>query len=132
MKKLLSVALLLSPALALAQTNVTDVNSLTKFLSGMGTIIVYILTSLAVVFIVYNIVMYLVHGNKPEEKSKNLGNVGWGILGLAIILSIWGLVGIITRSFVTTAPVNSNIPSFGQGVQQGGVPGAVTIPQLNQ
>ncbi|MFA6553944.1 MAG: pilin [Candidatus Paceibacterota bacterium] len=86
--------------------NITDINSLTTKLAGIGNVIVYLLIALAVVYIVWNVVQYVV---KPSADSKTeaLKNMGWGILGLFIIVSLWGLVNILTNTFST----NNNAPT---------------------
>jgi hypothetical protein len=120
MKKLLALAVLLVPSLASAQLSaITDVNTLSYKIVGIINIISYLLIALAVIFIIWNVVMYIVKGGDPAAKSAAAGNVGWGIVGLAIILSIWGLVNILTNTFRTTPP-QSTIPQ----VQTG------TIPQV--
>ena len=87
---------------------INNAKDLTKRLAGIGDIVIYLLVALAVIFIVYNIVIYIVKGNDPKVKPEALKNAGWGILGLAIIVSLWGLVNIIISSFNT----NNNTPNF--------------------
>lgn len=129
MKKILSFALLFSPALAFAQSSpVTNVNQVTNLVLGIFNIIIYVLVALAVVFIVYNIVMYMIKGNDSAAKTEALKGTGWGLVGLAIIVSIWGLVGIITRS-VNTTPANNAIPNVSNSTGVGGIPGN-QVPQL--
>lgn len=123
MKKILSIATLLGPSIALGQTHqVTEINSLTNYLLAIGNTVIYILVAAAVVFIVWNIVKYIIAGASADGKMDALKNVGWGILGLAIIVSIWGLVGILTRSFVVT-PTNQSIPNVSNTTGTGGIPG---------
>jgi hypothetical protein len=86
---------------------VTDVNSLSAKLLGIGDVVIYLLIALAVIFIVWNVVISLISGAKPEEKRAALGNIGYGILGLAIIISLWGLVNILTGTFNT----KNNVPT---------------------
>src|ERR1035437_6901700 len=86
---------------------VTDVNTLTEKLLGIGDIVIYLLIALAVIFIVWNVVISLISGAKPDEKKVALGNIGYGILGLAIIVSLWGLVNILTGTFNT----KNNMPA---------------------
>ncbi|MBU6426986.1 hypothetical protein KGQ27_01975 [Patescibacteria group bacterium] len=122
MKKLIAAIISFSPALAMAQTApITDVNSLTYKLIGIGNVILYLLIAAAVIFIVWNIVMVLIKGSDPEAKSGAWKNVGWGVVGLAIILSIWGLVNILTNTFRTT-PTYQAIPNIGNNVSNGGIP----------
>jgi len=103
----LSVAL---PVIANAQalSKITNADQLKNRLLSIGDVAIYILICLAVLFIVWNIVMSLIRGSEPEKKKEALNNVGWGLLGLAIIVSIWGLVNILTNTFYTdnSAPTN--------------------------
>lgn len=129
MKKFISIVSLLAPALVFAQaTPVTDVNSLTNRVLGIFNIIIYVLVALAIVFIVYNIVIYVVQGNDPEGKKAALMNTLWGLVGLAIIVSVWGLVGILTRSF-RTVPAEQPIPNVSNTTGVGGIPGN-QVPQV--
>jgi hypothetical protein len=123
MKKSIIAALAsMLPAVAFAQTTaVTDVNSLSSKLIGIGNTVTYILTALAVLFIVWNVVIYLIKGSGEEGRSKAGMNILWGIVGLFIIVSIWGLVSILTNTF-RTAPTNQPIPNFSNNVSNGGIP----------
>jgi hypothetical protein len=119
MKKIIAIATLFAPVLVFAQTQVviTDANSLTTKLVAIGNVIIYLLISLAVIFIIWNVVMFLVRGNDPTKRTDALKSIGWGIVGLAVILSIWGLVNILTGTFRTTPPAKT-IPQ----IQQNTVP----------
>lgn len=121
-KAFASIIVSLSPVLALAQTApVTDVNTLTEKLVGIGNIVLYLLIALAVIFIIWNIVMAMVKGSDPAAKSEAMKSVGWGIVGLAIAVSVWGLVNILTGTFRTT-PTNQAIPNLGNNAGTGGIP----------
>lgn len=59
---------------------------------------IYLLIALATVFFVYNIVNYFVI--KTEGDRKEAGNyLMYSIIGLAVILSFWGLVNIVIKTF---------------------------------
>ena len=124
MKKLLTLVALLAPAAALAQTNtITDVNGVTSKLVGIGNTAIYLLVSLAVIFIIWNIVIYFIKGSSDEAARGKAGwSILWGIIGLAVILSIWGLVNILTGTFKTT-PASQPIPNLGEQTGTGGIPG---------
>lgn len=129
MKKIVSIVTLFAPALAFAQASpITDVNSLTNRILGLFNVAIYVLVALAVLFIVYNVVIYVVKGNDPEGKRAALVATGWGLVGLAVIVSIWGLVGILTRSF-RTVPTNQAIPNVSNSTGAGGIPGN-QVPQI--
>lgn len=118
MKKLFYLASVLIPSISLAQTSiVTDANSLTQKLIDIGNVVIYVLISLAVIFIIWNVVMFLIKSGDEEGRGKARSQILWGIVGLAIILSIWGLVNILVNTFRTVPPTvpnpnisNTNVP----------------------
>ncbi|MEK7646596.1 MAG: pilin [Patescibacteria group bacterium] len=107
MKKLIASLVAFAPAIALAQP-ITDVNSLTYKLTNIGNTFIQILIAFAVIWIVYNVVRYIVKSGDPAERSAIGTSIMWSIVGLFVILSIWGLVRILTNTFRTdtTAPTN--------------------------
>lgn len=90
---------------------VNNVNDVASRLAFIGNVILYLLVALAIVFIVWNVVMYMVRGNDPAKKKEAAIGVSWGILGLAIIVSIWGLVNILVGSFRTGTGNLPNLPN---------------------
>lgn len=103
MKKLITtLAFTLAPAIALAQVNapVRDFNTLTQKTIGIGNTIIGVLIAIAVIFIVYNVLMFIVKAGTDDRKTYQKA-ILWGIVGLAVILSIWGLVAILTNTFGT-------------------------------
>ncbi|MBU6231070.1 MAG: hypothetical protein KGI45_02340 [Patescibacteria group bacterium] len=128
MKKIISLLAVLAPSVALAQTApVTDVNSLSSKIIGIGNVVTYILVAFAVIYIVWMVIQAILKSGS-EDASKYRMNVIWGIVGLFIIVSIWGLVNIVANTFRTT-PTTQSIPNFGQNTQNGGIP-ANQIPQV--
>lgn len=96
-----------------ALTKIDNANDLIAKIVKFGEAAIYLLIGAAVVIIVWNVVKYLISGSKPEEKSAASMNILWDIIGLAIIVSIWGLVGILTNTFNVggnTAP-KQNFPT---------------------
>ncbi|MCX6719392.1 MAG: hypothetical protein NTZ38_03405 [Candidatus Taylorbacteria bacterium] len=110
MKKILAATVLMLPSLAFAQSQLNNINDVSKNITSIINIVVYLLIALAVLFIIWNVVMSLIKGDKPDERNAALANIGWGVVGLAIILSIWGLVNIIMGTFKTNTAPGANIP----------------------
>ncbi len=103
MKKTLAVLVALTaPMFAFAQS-LTYSGS-----SGLGGIITFISTllgylfpliiTLSVVFIIWQIFRFAVAGGE-DDKSKAKTHIIWGIVGLFVMVSIWGLVGILQSTF---------------------------------
>ena len=97
MKKIITIFALVTPVFAFA-------NSLGDVLGTISTnlnIIIPMLMSLGLVYFIWGVVEYVLSGN-TEKKEQGQQHMIWGIIGLAVIVSIWGLVGILRNQFIGT------------------------------
>lgn len=111
MKKIIIAAVVaFAPSLALAQ--VTDADSLAARLINLGNLLVYILISLAVVYLIYGIVKKLIAGGEDAQK-EGTSIIVRGIIGLAVIFSIWGLVALLINvvNLGKTGPQQGELPT---------------------
>ena len=127
MKKLITAAvssLAFAPFLAFAQiqtTPLSNANDLATRLQSIGNVVIELLISLAVIWIIISVIGYLI---STANKAMWRSNVLWGIVGLVIITSIWGLVYLLRNTFNTgTNSVNQQdvprvLPVSGQPVYQ--------------
>jgi hypothetical protein len=60
--------------------------------------IVPLLIALGVVYFVWGVVQYVI-GDGEEAKKKGRDRIIFGIIGLAIIIGLWGLVNIVVKTF---------------------------------
>ncbi len=58
-------------------------------------ILIYILFALATVVFGWGIIEMLAGAGQPEKIEAGRRHMVWGIIGLAIMLSAWGIVGMI-------------------------------------
>ncbi|PIR68972.1 hypothetical protein COX93_03410 [Candidatus Nomurabacteria bacterium CG_4_10_14_0_2_um_filter_30_12] len=74
--------------------------------------IIPILVVLGVVYFVYGVVMFVI-ASEEEAKTKGRNSMIYGIIGLVVIIAMWGLVGIVMRTFNVdnTGTLPGNIPS---------------------
>lgn len=105
-KTAIATLVVAAPFTAFAQGAITDVNSLTYKLTNLGNTAIVVLIAFAVIWIIFNVVRFII--SDEENRGKYRTSVLWGIVGLFVILSIWGLVKILTNTFRTdtTTPVN--------------------------
>lgn len=85
----------------------TDVN-VCNGVKGIGNIIcnvhnilnsiVPVLLALGVVYFVWGVVKYMIGGDE-ESKKKGRESIIYGIIGFAVIVSVWGLVNVVTNTF---------------------------------
>jgi len=88
------------PFLASAQS----VNYLTDLLNGIKSLLdqlVVVLVALAVVWFIWNVIQYTI-AEDEDKKKKAKSQMIWGIVAIAVIVSIWGLVGILQNIFGVT------------------------------
>ena len=76
-----------------------------EFLSKINDLlsaILPILISIGVILFVWGVVQYVIAGGE-EAKKKGKDRIIYGILGMVVILSLWGIVTMITGYFDTSA-----------------------------
>ena len=103
MKRILASATVSAfPLLALAQVNTTysgssGLGGLLKWFSGLLSLAVPLIISLAVVYFIYNVFNYAIKEGEEKEKAKS--SMIWGIVAIFIMVSVWGLVNILSSTF---------------------------------
>ena len=70
------------------------------------------LFSLALVFFIYGVVEYLAQADKADARAKGQQHMIWGLVGIAIMFGVFGILNLIVRTFGFTSPAGSNILSF--------------------
>jgi Na+/alanine symporter len=105
MKKIIAFVLAFSPAFAFAQTQLNNINDVASKATQIGNLVIGLAISLAVLWIIISVVRYLIAGGE-EDRAKGGWAIFYGVIGLAVILSIWGLVAILRSSFKT----NDSLP----------------------
>jgi hypothetical protein len=103
-----------------------------KALTGVGKIICQVhqilnsiipaLIALGVLFFVWGVVSYMI-GADEEQKKKGKDKIIYGIIGLAVIAGMWGLVNIIVTTFglegqtVNISAVTTSLDNANRGGQ---------------
>lgn len=68
---------------------------ITSFITPAVTLIF----SAAVVFFLWNMMEVIRKSDQPEELEKFKSKAVWGIIAIAVMSSMWGLVNFVTSSF---------------------------------
>lgn len=108
------------PLIANAQyvTGVVNSTYITSILTAVDTwigMLVPLLIGLAVVVFFFGLVKYIWGG--AEAKSAAISSMVWGVIAIAVMVSIWGLVGLL-----------QNISGV-QGNQEAGASIAPSLPE---
>lgn len=95
--KIVAGSLWALPFMAFAQ-NVNYISNLLSDAKSLLDQLVVLLISLAVVWFIWNVIRYTMSDDE-EKKGKAKGQMIWGIIAIAVIVSIWGLVAILQGIF---------------------------------
>lgn len=84
------------PLVTMAQLDGTDAVSFFASASKLinGTLIPLFVT-LALAYVIYAVVMFIAAGDDTKQKDEKKQQIFWGVIGLFVIVSIWGLVGVV-------------------------------------
>ena len=74
-----------------------DTAGVIKKFSDIIALLLPFIISLAVLFFIISLVMYIL--KEGEEKAKAKTQMIWGIVILFVMISVWGLVGILSDTF---------------------------------
>jgi succinate dehydrogenase/fumarate reductase cytochrome b subunit len=102
--------------MALAQQNANPqyVRSLIDSAKGLLDQLVVFLIALAVVWFIWNVIRYTMSDDE-EKKGAAKSQMIWGVVAIAVIVSVWGLVAILQGIFgvqtVGAGNVNQLLPN---------------------
>ena len=102
MKKIfnLTFLLILSPSIAFAALDFSSFSALVNSFIVILSLIVPILVSVALLGFLWGIAKFILHtgGGKEQEEAKNV--MFWGIIALFVMISVWGIVGLLKASLI--------------------------------
>lgn len=109
MKKVIAFSIVFAPFLASAQAtnlNASNVNNLVTFLKGLLSTAVVLLLAAAVVFFLWNVFKYVMSAGDGEAKAEANKGIIYGLVGIFIMASVYGLVNFISGSLgLNTTPI---------------------------
>jgi uncharacterized membrane protein YidH (DUF202 family) len=109
MKKYIPVTLTFAPFLAMA----ADFQGIISKIMEILNIIVPLLIALAVVIFLWGVVKYITAGSAEDKRAEARNTMIWGIIGLFVMVAVWGLVNILVSTFglETAVPEVPGLPS---------------------
>ena len=112
--KLGALALVAFPAVAGAQSLGGILGLLAQAEDLINRIIPFII-ALAVLWFLWGIFRFITNVGDPDKRKEATGMILWGVVGLFVMVSVWGLVNILVRSvnLDNTAPNAPGLPNPG-------------------
>ena len=109
--RVISVGVLVSvfPAVVLAADAVSNVandasptengvTGLILLIGGWVKMVLPLIIAIAVVWFVWNVFQYTIAGDEEKKKEAKSGMI-WGIVGIFVMVSVWGLVAVLQSTF---------------------------------
>ncbi len=78
-------------------STVTDLSDMICKLNDLLTMVIPLLIILAVIYFIWGVITYVVGGDE-EAKKEGRNRMIYGIIGLVVIISVWGLVRIVANT----------------------------------
>src|SRR3989338_5368181 len=102
---------LLAPSLALGPEGgeVSDFASLISRLTTYLGLLVPVLFGIALVLFIWSLVLYLTKAGENQAEIRQ--TILWGVITLAVMSGVWGLVKIVQNSVLGSTNVNSAPPT---------------------
>ena len=108
----------LMPMVAFAQQALDCANAgsgnIQRILCTIGyllNLIVPVVITLGIVYFVWGVISYVIAGDE-EAKTKGRDRMIYGIIGLAVIVALWGLVNILLKTFGLDTPATVTFPTL--------------------
>lgn len=115
MKKISFAGILaLTPFLALAETG-GDAQGVLKTIGELVSSATPIVVALALLYFFWGLATFILSSGDEEKRNKSRGVMIWGIIALFIIVSVWGLIGVVQETFDIKGDETINIPKVDLG-----------------
>lgn len=109
MKKIVfAFGVMLAPLAVFAQVGqpVTNVSALVAWIGSAFNIATTLILGAAVVYFLWNVFGFVMSAGDSEKRAEKQGGIVYGIIGIAVMVSVWGLVRFFTSSArLETTPI---------------------------
>lgn len=90
----------LFPCMSFAQNNAQNAESLMIYLHGLiNNTLIPLFIAMALLYTIYATVGFIASSEDSKNKEEKKQQIFWGIMGLFVIVSIWGILSIIGNTF---------------------------------
>jgi hypothetical protein len=114
---------------AQASTNSSTLTDVVGKITTLFKAILPVLVSLGVIYFIWGMVQYFI-GDSEEAKKTGRDRIVYAIIGLAVIVSLWGLVTILGQTLGLNNNTVPTLPTTVQGTGVGGCPAIVNFADL--
>lgn len=62
--------------------------------------LIVLVSSLALLYFLWGVSKYIIHGGNEEKRAEGYQMMIYGIIALFVMVSVWGLVGVLANTFL--------------------------------
>jgi FtsH-binding integral membrane protein len=73
-----------------------------KFFGMVVDPLVQLLFAAAIVYFVYGVFAYFIKGDGDADRIQGKSHILWSTIGLLIMISVWGIIAVISRTLGVT------------------------------
>ena len=97
-KIVLCFVLFFTPFLTLADdTEIGDI--IEQMIQILNIIVIPLLLVIATLVFIWGVIQYIIAGTSEQRKKEGQNLIKWGLIGLLVIVAMWGFVKIIGTTF---------------------------------
>lgn len=97
------------PLVAGAQSS-NRIDQLPRQIGGTLNIVIVLLFALITIYFIWGVIQYVTAGGDDEKLAKGKKHMLWGIIGLAVVASAWGLARLLIEYVLGGGNVNPPPP----------------------
>jgi len=115
------------PLVAGAQAEPTKkLSDFLKRIGGVTTSLIAIISALALLYFVYGLARFILHAGEDEKRKEGKKAMGWGIIAMFVMVSLWGIVTLISQATLGEDPGEGSTRSMQPPVIDSGYFGGTT------
>ena len=108
----------LFPIAAFAQLTVTPAIGAISQITSLINKVIPLLIGIAVLIFLWGVLKYVLSGSDdPEKRKEARGFMIWGIVAIFVMVSIWGLVGLLQNISGVSNEAVISMPKIPGGIQ---------------
>ncbi len=110
----------------------TVITVIGNILIFVNRVVIPLIFAIAFLTFIWGIFQYFIAGGADPEKQKTgRALAAYGIVGFAVMMSVWGLVYILINTFGFNSQFRPDLPTFGPGYGGSNCPWASSLFQNN-
>ena len=111
MKKFIYGVLSFAPALTFAAATLSGLDDLVKAFGSVLARVIPIMFALAIIYFFWGLIEYIRAAGDPKKAAEGRSIMIWGVIAIAIMVSIYGLVQWLQTAIGINNTTNIGLPS---------------------